>query len=360
MAIEVILIVEQTHFNEKDVENFISMISDINTGVLIKNVGRNSTCPNHVSLVGFGIKTDSTRNFARTIGLSIQDLDNATNVQLRKWLSGLGAFDAYQAMKFALDNVLLRPSSTPACKRSRHMILLTGADRKVESSETAYITKQHLIDRLLTEDIELHTVINSRFRIPDVDDILGRAGSVGYSQSQAADTCVEIHRKVENGAAYGQTNHDFTELALAVNGTAWDVYQLHSEPRRQAMACVLAAVTTSALIQPGEYCRTCICDDYGNFQCSREASSNPGQCYCEYARGTVSYTQYAVCVCIATNTCLHHSNVHMMSIAHYFSRRIHTSTCKSAFIMRGILLTFIVFILSILGSEKCNRHSLYS
>ena len=293
IATEIILIVEQTFVNGPDVEKFFSMIFDVHSGLLKKNVGQNSTCPNHVSLVEFGIPSNSARNSVKKTGLMIQALDNATSVKLQNWQSGRHRADAYQAIWFALDNVLLRPSSTSACKRSRHIILIADEDRKIGYTFRTF-TRQMLIHRLSKEHVKLHALIDSRFTVPDVQDVIGRSDSVGYSQSHTEDSCAEIHPNVKHTGAFGQTHGDFIELAIALNGTAWDRYHLNSEPRRKAMACMLATLTVSGLKHPGEYCTRCTCDVNGNEQCSTESSSKPGQCFCEHAREMVSETQCAV------------------------------------------------------------------
>ena len=286
VATDIILIVEQSDFMEQLVMDFMSIIRDVDSILLDQDIGRNSTCANHVSLVGFAMGKRSPWLYTGANGITVQHLTNVTNSLLQNWFSGSEASDGYQAIKFALDNIQLRPSSTAGCKRSRNMILMSDDDRTVRVGY-ANVTRRQLIERLSAEHFKLHTVINSRFMLPDVKDVIGRYGTMGYVQSDASTSCFTAYPGVENARPYRNTTRDYTDFALALNGTAWDIYQLNSEPRRKVMACALATASTSDLKLPGEYCTKCTCDVNGNEQCSSEASSNPGQCYCEHAGNKV-------------------------------------------------------------------------
>ena len=307
VATEIILIVEErlSSYTRSPMEYFTAMIDDVNSRLLMKKVGQNSTCANHISLVGFGERSTrySLRRREEAL-LRTQEFINSTGIQLRKLLFDSEVSDVYRAIRFSMDSVLLQPSSTFGCKRSRHMILLTGEDRNFGDVDVE-LTRQDLMHLLLEEDTKLHIMTESYFTVPGVENILGRGASVGYSQSHTANSCVEIHSNVENDKVYEQTSRDFAKLAMALNGTVWDKDYLSSEPSRQSIACGLATLIASDLKHHREYCKKCTCDVNGNKQCTKESPSNPGQCYCEYADHTVSDTQHAVCVYKATNT-YHH------------------------------------------------------
>ena len=268
------------------------MIEDVYSRLLQRNIGTSPTCRNHLMAVGFGPSRSSPQLYTAVNGTVIDDLGRVASHLSQNASESSSTADGYQAIQYALDNIRLRPSSTVGCKRSRNMILLSDEDRIVPDGYPA-VTRGQLFHRLSAESIKLHTVIYSSFLIPDVVNVIGRSASAGFSLADTSKSCFQTHPSVRNNAPFGDTTRDYTELALALDGTAWDINQLNSEPARKSMACALATVTSSGLKAPGEYCITCACSGSGDEKCSSQPASAPGRCNCEQVGYTVSLSQGA-------------------------------------------------------------------
>ena len=108
---------------------------------------------------------------------------------------------------------------------SRQFLLLTDEDRD-RTLVTAHpeLTYTLVRNKLAERNIMLHVVVKEMYEGPNEEPLFGMDyNRVGYS--------VETEERI-NGAswirdsAHGNTNSEYTQLALELNGSVWDITKL--------------------------------------------------------------------------------------------------------------------------------------
>lgn len=188
----------------------------------LQSVGIGITLRNYFGVVGFGDDCNNELNFARVLVSSSDELfvtaDNISDFTTKLSVGGKRE-DGYSALNAAVESYQFRNGA-------RLFILITDEDRDVLD---ANITQNSVFKVLLNERIILNAVVNEEFSAmvyqglgidhennlflydPSARSLFRMVSGVGLSVPDSP---------------HGTTNTDYTQLALKLNGSAWDIGQL--------------------------------------------------------------------------------------------------------------------------------------
>ena len=292
-AINIILVIGLDGIATESINGFMRTI---NTRLEDLGIGSNSSCLNNYAIVGLTRETTLYRGGNGSSTFNFTEFDALFNKTRANTRSQNG--DGYLGITFAVTEVHFT-ASTLICERSQHMILVTGTDRFLVNPN---ITQQVVYDLLAAEDITLHAIIYSGF-IVDGRTGLGRSVDLGYAASD--DPCFSAHPDVRDGTSIGNTQEQYTKLALAVNGTAWDITQLNIEGQRKAISCALADIIAPPQPPPIEFCSVCSCEEDGYERCRTNlTAAGQRQCLCGNITGMVSVRPLLLVLLIACYFCV--------------------------------------------------------
>ena len=190
---------------------------------LALGIGLTPSTPNLYGLVGYGRAETSSRNgqlghvFSFKDGRTMAPYSDFEQVRSQLLEDNQGSEeDGYQAIEHALENIELR--NTPNVRRV--LILVSDEDRDV-SSEGQGITRESIQTYLNEKQFVLHVIVENSF-------IANGMLALGINSTRWAYVVNDNGDVVESqgaqiGPGYGGTRIDYTELALDLNGTAWDI-----------------------------------------------------------------------------------------------------------------------------------------
>lgn len=178
---------------------------------------------NRFGVVGFGDDCNEGNVIGRVLLSSVQEqfafADNITDFTQDLNIGGRME-DGYSAISIALDSYVFRDVA-------KQFILITDEDRDTVSEN---LTREGV--QVLLEDagIQLNAAISEEF---EGSDGLRALGIDGQGNAYLYDPSIRTSFEVLKGSgvsvldsAYGSTNADYTQLALALGGAAWDLSQL--------------------------------------------------------------------------------------------------------------------------------------
>ena len=245
-AADVVLVVDESNSMEGEHRWTFGMCERLETALLRKRIGVSK--PNLFALVGYGKAEYSlpygylahtfTSYDARTLVPFFEFI--STLVQLHADVYG-SVEDGYQAMDHALKNIPFRTTQNVA----RIMILISDEDRDV-TPEGFLITRALMQNQLWMNHTTLHVVVDNTFTA-NGKEALG-VDSEGHAFLQVDFEQFIAANGAEIGPGYEGTLYYYTSLALALNGTAWDINILRkggatSEVFSKAVTSVLASET---------------------------------------------------------------------------------------------------------------------
>ena len=173
--------------------------------------------PNKFALVGFAAPVEE-----QIAGRLLTDLTTPQGfVAAVSGLSLDGSYeDGYSGIQYALDHASLRSNT------SRILVLVTDEDRSVLDPT---LMNDIILQRLQDESVVLNVVVNQGF-------LYGSSFALGVSEGNIAyiydDTRTSLYSANRGGIqypryyGYGNTLHDYVDLAFQLNGAAWDINQL--------------------------------------------------------------------------------------------------------------------------------------
>ena len=232
------------------------------TNLAAINFGQeNSLCPNTYCLMGFG--TENQRNGDSCYSYPFPIPPNqelcAPSSQLAPLIVGIdltatgqeadGYSSIYTALQTYKDNF-----QTQSC---RHITLITDSDRYDCGSYTTGNTTVPQLDRelVLTElqsaNIILNVIVNATFQDQNGNKAIGIFKETeGYTVAVIPSSTTDLgYVLVPGGAvtqAYQQVEQDYIDLALALNGSAWDINQMGEQTDLFTRAFVKAVVIKSS------------------------------------------------------------------------------------------------------------------
>lgn len=177
---------------------------------------------NRFGVLGFGDDCNEGNVMGRVLLSSVQEqfafADNITDFTQELNIGGRRE-DGYSAMRVALDSYVFR-------NVAKQFILITDEDRDTVSEN---LTREGVQALLGEAGVQLNAVINEEFE----GDGLRALGIDGQGNAYLYDPSIRTSFEVLEGSgvsildsAYGSTNADYTQLALALGGAAWDLSQL--------------------------------------------------------------------------------------------------------------------------------------
>ena len=188
-------------------------------------IGQYPSTPNLFGLVQFGKWSVKTGHLSQILTLGdgkiMYPLSKFEGVMqlLRKDLQGIME-DGYQAIHHALKNIQLRNADNIG----RMLILITNEERD-EAPDAKELSRERIKSFLFENDFVLHVIVNNRFFA---------GGHLAFGVNSSMWAFVENYLRGINqlpgahfGPAYYTTQRDYTELALELNGTAWDESLIH-------------------------------------------------------------------------------------------------------------------------------------
>ena len=275
-----------------------STIKQLDDALLESNIGTDPLVPNRYALVGFGrsaLPNGSdilTRPHAFSYeGQKIVHIDqySSINSQLKE---GGNIEDGYLAIDYALKNLtdengnnLLRINEPGV---AINVIFITDEDRDVLTPYGSAITRSGIKRTINRAGALLNVVVDQEF-------YAGNDRAFGYDSTKTA-YIVEPFGEYRNategarlGIGYGGTRRDYTNVALELDGAAWDIKIL-----RQAGAVgrsftnAFLKVKTKEVLRSIDQCRRCSCVDFGRVSrlSCRKAADQP-KCKMDAAAGVV-------------------------------------------------------------------------
>ena len=296
MAVDFIMVVDQTFGMRNFMKWLKSFVPYLNTGLRTKNIGSSATCLNQYAVIGFGSAGISYPTIYNTDSgsslFSIKEFADVS-VQLSKGRSGYTKY-GYWALSVALINLPLR-NSTRNCQVKRHLLLMTDGDNVFSG------LRRSDIEALLTKNqAYLHVIVHQDFAVNGSQGIGVTANGIGYKESTNDDVCFDTNLDNDIGEGYGETHRDYTSLALQQNvaGTAWNILRLNNPATNNAMRCALAHEIQARFTGN---CFNCSCNSFGQEECQQTDASAANQCACLNDNGVVSTAWVTTMLCRYNN-----------------------------------------------------------
>ena len=266
MAIDFIMVVDQS----RGMENYSSWLATfapyLNTELEAINIGSTKTCPNQYALVGFG-KIDPLPIIYKTQnGSSLFSIFDFAEVSRNSTYTGRFEY-GYLAIATALTDLPLR-NSTQHCQVQRHLLLLTDEDN--DSSYSNSLTAYEMSNFLRKYRTYPHVIVDQRFFVDGSEGVGMNVNGIGYKQSTTSDVCFHASADSIKGWAYAKTYMQYTSIALQrhIGGTAWDILRIDDEQSaRTALRCGLTQeIRARSKILKG-MCYNCSCNSGGREEC---------------------------------------------------------------------------------------------
>lgn len=215
-AADVVFVVDESGSMAGEHHWLGAVVLQLQSSLEVQGVGVGDRA-NQYALVGF-----AAPDIAKIAGRLLTDFTSPSGfIAALSKLSLDGSFeDGYSGMAYALDHVSVRVNT------SRIMILVTDEDRSVLEP---MLTNDIIGQRMEEAGFVLNVVVNQGF-------LSGSSFALGVGQNSTAylydDTRTSLYSTVSGDVqypryySYGNTFNDYVELALQLNGAAWDVNQL--------------------------------------------------------------------------------------------------------------------------------------
>ena len=252
-----------------------TLVVSIEKQLKMNDFGTNATHRNMYGLVGFGRASPSPKAHILLSNSSRQTYPAEEYPEANEKLVSTGSLeDGYQAINFALTNLPISKGPSVA----RVLILVTDEDRDV-IEEGKNISREKTLNRLASLGFILHVVVDNSFsaegrRVFGVDSNMSGYGILPNG------TYTRIWKKGKIGEAYNQARTDYTELALNLSGSAFDVKQLQeaSSLIKETFASVLASVISRSAKMQVQNCRGCLCNNL--LVVPKRCTEKTGRQYC--------------------------------------------------------------------------------
>jgi hypothetical protein len=143
---------------------------------------------------------------------------NATELAACVLRTDGGTEDGYVAIDYALNNLMFREGA------AKHFILITDEDR---DNVLPHLDKIYMTDRLVTENITLHTIVNANYKDENNNNVLGGTlDGIAYLAESGGEYVDSDGLTVVNGS--GITINDYVNFSFSddIAGTSWNLNQL--------------------------------------------------------------------------------------------------------------------------------------
>ena len=216
-AADIILLIDESGSMTEEHEWITMMTKLLDQALIDVNIGVSPK--NRFGVVGFGNDYNTSgRVFLNSLQQEFVAADNITDFTQNLIVSGRNE-DGYSAINTALSSYTFRDVA-------KQYILITDEDRDIIAEN---VTKESIKESLENAGIHLNVAVNEEFeggnhRALGIDS---NRNAYIYDPSVVSSFRVikDFGVPVEDGA-YGSTNIDYTELALGLEGAAWDLNKL--------------------------------------------------------------------------------------------------------------------------------------
>ena len=198
-------------------------LTKLENAFLALGLGWKSSTPNLYGLVGFGRAHNSSLNgllghiFNFTDGTTMAPLSDFGQVASQLLADHRGKWeDGYQAIQHALKNIALR--STPNLQRI--MIFVSDEDRDVTSAGQG-ISREFIQSLLKEKHFTLHVVVDNTFTANGMRALGINSTKWAFLENDDGEVMDVSGGQI--GGGYLGTRQDYTQLALELKGTAWDI-----------------------------------------------------------------------------------------------------------------------------------------
>ena len=197
------------------------MVHDLE--MTLKNIGIGvcPSLPNLFGIVGFGRGLNArpygslAHTFTSRDGRKMLPINDLAQVTAQVQSDSTGSYeDGYQAIEHALNDIDFRTNQNVG----RLMILISDEDR---DNIRRSLSRQRIKDLLMKRKMTLHVVVDNTFSAK------GRTAfgvnSTEWAFLQGDNGTVIAAPGAQLGLGFANTLRQYTELALELNGTAWDI-----------------------------------------------------------------------------------------------------------------------------------------
>ena len=220
-AVDIILLVDESGSMSMEHAWIPTMIEQLDSS--LQAIGIGVSPRNYFGIVGFGDDCTDDLSQARVLTTSTEQpfvtADNISHFTMNLSVGGRRE-DGYSAIQKAIQSYQFRDGS-------KLFILITDEDRDVLNTN---LTRTNTIELLQKEAIVLNAVISEEYQFEEGFRSLGVDSKNNTFIFDP--TARSLFRTlINNGSpipdsAHGTTNADYTQLALELEGAAWDISQL--------------------------------------------------------------------------------------------------------------------------------------
>ena len=220
-AVDIILLVDESGSMSMEHAWIPAMIEQLDSN--LQTIGIGVSPRNFFGVVGFGDDCNNELGQARVLTTSTEQpfvtADNISHFTMNLSVGGRRE-DGYSAIQTAIESYQFRDGA-------KLFILITDEDRDVLN---ANLTRTNTVESLQNEGVVLNAIISEEYQFGEGFRSLGvdsKNNTFIYDP-----TARSLFRAVFNNgspipdSAHGTTNADYTQLALELEGAAWDISQL--------------------------------------------------------------------------------------------------------------------------------------
>ena len=284
LAADILLVVDESRSMGGEHRWLPDMVRNLETQLRSSGIGTFSDLPNRYGLVGYGRRQpiEYARVLATRTGRTLFSAAEYSQANDQLIADDQGRIeDGYQAIDHALTELPYRKGSNIA----RNIILITDEDRDV-ITQGATLTRESMKTTLESLGFILNVVVDNTFSGYGFNALGVDSNNISYIEEPNGQFRRET-RDVRIGKGYSGTRQDYTELALALNGAAWDINILREGSNgADSFTAAIVEVKTQEIRKQLTLCRRCICQLDGNLICL--PMLNQQECLCRYNKGQVS------------------------------------------------------------------------
>ena len=288
VAANVILVVDESSSLQNVHRWLPTLVISLENQLKMNDLGTNAAHRNMYGLVGFGRLSPSPKAHVLLSNSSRPMYPAEKYPEANAKLVSYGRTeDGYQAIDFALTKLPFSKEPNVA----RVLILVSDEDRDV-IEEGKNISRGYILNRLHSLGFILHVVVDNSFSVEGrqaygVDSNMSAYGLLPNG------TLTRTWKEVKKGKAFNRTNEDYTELALNLSGSAFDIKHLpeNSSVIKETFTSVLASVISRSAKMQVQNCRGCLCNNHSvvSKRCAEKTGRQDCTCCC--ARLWVSETR---------------------------------------------------------------------
>ena len=232
MCVDTLLVIDSSRGTQKE-HSWMTNLVNITEAVLVANeIGSTGRCRNRYALVEFARRAPNQNGVVQALpsGDVLVTIENFAGLASQTSSDPFGRVeDGYEALAAGMQRIPFRRDSSVLLQA----VLITDEDRDVtERGQT--ITRESLLQLFRAKNVPLHVVVDNTFQAKLSQVALGVSsdGKLAYIEDDDGWFKVE-QNKIVLGKGYSKTKVDYTDLAIAAGGSAWDINIVRQEGKSQ-------------------------------------------------------------------------------------------------------------------------------